>query len=72
MVELDPVPLKKSPIDATVKFGLIDKTKFPNPHKPKDNKIDTLRPKLSLKYENPTKPMKIPKGKQSLASVTKS
>lgn len=70
IVELDPVPLIKSEIDATNKLGLIHKTKFPNPHRPNDNKIEILLPKLSLKYENPINPMKIPKGKHSLASLT--
>ena len=58
------------PIEAIMKLGLIDRTKFPDPKMPNDNKIEFLRPKLSLKYENPINPMKIPKGKQSLARLT--
>jgi len=68
--ELDPIPAKKSPIDATTRFKLTDKTKFPNPHMPNESKIDILRPKLSLKYENPSKPIKIPNGKQNLMNVS--
>lgn len=69
-VELDPNPLNNIPIEATMKLGLIDRAKFPNPKIPYDNKIEFLRPKLSLKYGNPINPKKIPKGKQSLARFT--
>lgn len=63
--ELDPIPIKKSPIEANNKFRLVDKMIFPTEHIPIDNRIEILRPKLSLKYENPIKPINIPIGKLS-------